>query len=68
MKEVKVCVLRIEGTNCEDEMADAFSMVGAVPEKVHLKQMEKNAPAGLARNLEDYDILAFPEGSPQATM
>mgnify|MGYP002344422129 FL=1 len=62
MKDVKVCVLRIEGTNCEDEMADAFSMVGAVPEKVHLKQMERNAPAGLGRSLEEYDILAFPGG------
>ena len=32
--DVKVCVIRIEGTNCEDEMAEAFRMVGAFPEKV----------------------------------
>ena len=37
--DVKVCVIRIEGTNCEDEMAEAFRMVGATPEKVHLKQL-----------------------------
>ena len=38
-EDVKVCVIRIEGTNCEDEMANAFSMVGAQAEKVHLKQL-----------------------------
>lgn len=62
MKDVKVCVLRIEGTNCEDEMAEAFRMVGAVPELVHLNQMGPGAPADLKRSLEDYDILAFPGG------
>lgn len=62
MKEVKVCVLRIEGTNCEDEMAEAFRMVGATSEKVHLKQLTGQAPKELKRNLEDYDILALPGG------
>lgn len=60
--DVKVCVLRIEGTNCEDEMADAFSLVGADAEKVHLKQLIGKAPAELKRNIEDYDILALPGG------
>lgn len=60
--ETRVCVIRMEGTNCEDEMADAFAMVGAVPEKVHLKQLIGQAPASFARDLEDYDILAFPGG------
>ena len=32
-EDVKVCVVRIEGTNCEDEMANAFGMVGAKAEK-----------------------------------
>ena len=61
-KDVKVCVLRIEGTNCEDEMAYAFESVGATAEKVHLKQLTGQAPAELRRDLEDYDILAFPGG------
>ena len=61
-EDVKVCVLRIEGTNCEDEMYQAFKMVGASPEKVHLKQLTGHAPADMRRNLEDYDILAFPGG------
>ena len=60
--DVKVCVIRIEGTNCEDEMAEAFRMVGATPEKVHLKQLIGQAPLEMRRNLEDYDILAFPGG------
>jgi phosphoribosylformylglycinamidine synthase len=61
-RNVKVCVLRIEGTNCEDEMAEAFGIVGAEPEKVHLKQITGQAPASLRRSLEDYDILALPGG------
>jgi phosphoribosylformylglycinamidine synthase I len=62
MKDVKVCVLRIEGTNCEDEMAEAFNMVGANAEKVHLKQLTGQVSNGLRRDLEDYDILALPGG------
>ena len=61
-EDVKVCVIRIEGTNCEDEMAGAFEAVGAQAEKVHLKQLIKQAPVGLQRSLEDYDVLAFPGG------
>lgn len=61
-EDVKVCVIRIEGTNCEDEMAEAFRMVGATPEKVHLKQLIGQAPLDMRRSLEDYDILAFPGG------
>ncbi len=61
-EDIKVCVLRIEGTNCEDEMAEAFNMVGATAEKVHLKQLANQSPADMRRNLEDYDILALPGG------
>ena len=53
-EDVRVCVIRIEGTNCEDEMAAAFEMVGAKSEKVHLKQLIGQAPADMRRNLEDY--------------
>lgn len=62
MSGVKVCVLRIEGTNCEDEMAQAFRMVGADAEKVHLKQLTGHSPLELRRDIEDYDILALPGG------
>ena len=61
-EDIRVCVIRIEGTNCEDEMAYAFRSVGAQAEEVHLKQLIKQAPAGMQRDLEDYDVLAFPGG------
>jgi phosphoribosylformylglycinamidine synthase len=61
-EDVRVCVVRIEGTNCEDEMANAFDMVGAKSEKVHLKQLLGQCDPSLKRSLEDYDILAFPGG------
>ncbi len=62
MKDVKVCVLRIEGTNCEDEAAQAFASVGASPEKVHLKQLLSQCPSDLKRDLGSYDILMLPGG------
>ena len=61
-EDVRVCVIRIEGTNCEDEMANAWNMVGAKAEKVHLKQLIGQAPEDMRRSLEDYDVLAFPGG------
>ncbi len=39
LEDVKVAVLRIEGTNCEQESYDAFKRLGAYPEFVHLKQL-----------------------------
>ena len=61
-KDIKVCVLMIEGTNCEDEMYDAFRTVGTAPERVHLKQLTGHSSLALSRSLEDYDILALPGG------
>jgi len=60
--EVRVCVLRIEGTNCEDETHQAFARLGASPEKVHLKQISGDAPNALRRDLEEYHVLALPGG------
>jgi len=59
---VKVCVLRIEGTNCEDESYEAFRTLGAKPELVHLKQLTGDAPDALRRDLDDYQILMIPGG------
>lgn len=61
-EDIKVCVLRIEGTNCEEEMYQVFNELGAAPEKVHLKQLIGSCPADLKRSLSDYDILALPGG------
>lgn len=62
LNEIKVCVLRIEGTNCEEEAYNAFRSLGTDPEKVHLKQLTGNAPAEMRRDLDDYQILMMPGG------
>lgn len=61
-EEVRVCVLLIEGTNCEDETAAVFRELGARPEKVHLNQLVKDVPPARRRSLEDYHLLVFPGG------
>jgi phosphoribosylformylglycinamidine synthase len=61
--QVKVCVLRIEGTNCEEESYQAFRRLGAKPEKVHLKQLTgADVSSDEKRSLSDYQILVFPGG------
>lgn len=61
--EVKVAVLRIEGTNNEQEMFDGFAALGAKPELVHLNQLVKNdIPKEDKRKLEDYHVLMLPGG------
>ncbi|MGQ9587868.1 MAG: phosphoribosylformylglycinamidine synthase subunit PurQ [Thermoplasmata archaeon] len=61
--QVRVCVLRIEGTNCEEEMCQSFRRLGARPEKVHLKQLTgADVSPEEKRSLSDYHILALPGG------
>jgi phosphoribosylformylglycinamidine synthase I len=61
--EVKVAVLRIEGTNNEQEMFDGFASLGAQPELVHLNQLVRNdIPKEDKRRLEDYHVLMLPGG------
>jgi len=63
VEEIRVCILRMEGTNCEQETFDAFRRLGADPEFVHLKQLEgRDLSPGEERSLEDYQILMFPGG------
>ena len=59
---IRVAVVYIEGTNCEQESAAYFRLLGAQAEKVHLKQLTGDVPAELRRDLEDYDILMIPGG------
>ncbi|MFW3145628.1 MAG: phosphoribosylformylglycinamidine synthase subunit PurQ [Thermoplasmatota archaeon] len=62
-EDIKVCVLRMEGTNCEQETFDAFKRLGADPEFVHLKQLEgRDTLAGEKKSLEEFHILMFPGG------
>ncbi len=59
---IRVGVVFIEGTNCEEESVAYFRLLGAQAEKVHLKQLRGDAPPELRRDLEDYDILMIPGG------
>jgi phosphoribosylformylglycinamidine synthase len=59
---IRVGVVFIEGTNCEQESAVYFRLLGAQAEKVHLKQLTGDVPLELRRDLEDYDILVIPGG------
>jgi len=61
--EIKVCVLRIEGTNCEEESYLSFKRLGVKAEKVHLKQLiGMDVKQQDKRNLLDYHILMIPGG------
>jgi phosphoribosylformylglycinamidine synthase subunit PurQ / glutaminase len=60
--DIRVAVLLIEGTNCEDESVAFFRHLGAQAEKVHLKQLSEEAPKDLQRALDSYDILMIPGG------
>lgn len=59
---IRVGVVLIEGTNCEDESVVFFRYLGARAEKVHLKQLTGDTPPEMRRNLEDYDVLMIPGG------
>ncbi len=62
-EDVDVAVLRIEGTNCEEESYLAFKRLGANAEKVHLKQLlSKDVLEDEERSLDGYDILMIPGG------
>jgi len=62
MTKAKVCILRIEGTNCELETFYAFKRLGASAEVVHLKQLIGLVREREARNLMYYDLLVIPGG------
>jgi phosphoribosylformylglycinamidine synthase len=63
IKDINVAVLRIEGTNCEQESYDAFKRLGANPEFVHLKQLLNiDCNADEKRNTLDYHCLMIPGG------
>jgi phosphoribosylformylglycinamidine synthase len=51
--DMRVAIVRMEGTNCEQELYDSFSMLGTKPEFLHLNDF---------KNLENYHCLAIPGG------
>ncbi len=62
MMPARICVLRIEGTNCELETFRSFKRLGAAAEIVHLKQLIGAVKEREKRKLKDYDLLVIPGG------
>lgn len=62
-KDVKIAIIRIEGTNCEQESYEAFKRLGAAPEFVHLKQLLNiDCNKDEKRDILDYQCLMIPGG------
>ncbi len=63
INDIKVAILRIEGTNCEQESFDAFKRLGTTPEFVHLKQLlDIDCNKDEKRDIFDYQCLMIPGG------
>jgi phosphoribosylformylglycinamidine synthase len=63
IKDIRIAVIRIEGTNCEQESLDAFKRLGTKPEFVHLKQLlHIDCNRDEKRNISDFQCLMFPGG------
>ena len=56
LDEIRVCILRVGGTNCDAETKRAFQELGARAEVVHLNDLRRSG------NLLDYHVLVFPGG------
>jgi phosphoribosylformylglycinamidine synthase I len=62
-QDIKIAIIRIEGTNCEQESYDAFKRLGAKPELVHLKQLlHIDCNEDEKRDIFDYQCLMIPGG------
>lgn len=57
MKRVNVCILRSDGTNCDNELFYAFKKYGGNPEFVHVNELRSKQ-----KSLKDFQILALPGG------
>jgi phosphoribosylformylglycinamidine synthase len=55
-EDIKVCVIRVGGTNCDEETKRAFQETGVHAETLHLSEILKR------KNLLDYQVLVFPGG------
>jgi phosphoribosylformylglycinamidine synthase len=55
-QDIKVCVLRVGGTNCDAETQRAFLELGVQAEVLHVNELVKR------RSLLDYSVLIFPGG------
>ena len=53
----KVCVLRADGINCDEETFYAFEKYGGAPEYVHINELRNKT-----KKLKEFQILALPGG------
>jgi len=61
-EDIKVCVVLMEGTNCELESMRYFQTLGPKAEMVHLKQLTGDVPESMKRDVMDYHIMMIPGG------
>lgn len=57
MKQVNICILQSDGTNCDNELFYAFKKFGGNPEFVHVNQLRNKS-----KSLKKFHILALPGG------
>jgi phosphoribosylformylglycinamidine synthase len=63
IEDIRIAILRIEGTNCEQESLDAFKRLDAKPEFVHLKQLLNiDCNSDEKRDIFDYQCIMIPGG------
>ncbi len=55
-EEIKVCVMRVGGTNCDAETQRAFQELGVQADILHVNELAK------LHSLLDYQVLVFPGG------
>jgi len=53
---MRVCVVRVGGTNCDEETKRSFEDLGVIAEVIHLNHLVKK------KDLTEYDALVFPGG------
>ncbi|MCW4000152.1 MAG: phosphoribosylformylglycinamidine synthase subunit PurQ [Candidatus Bathyarchaeota archaeon] len=56
LEDIRVCVLRVGGTNCDQETKRAFQELGVQAETLQVSELIKQ------KNLLDYSVLVFPGG------
>ena len=62
-KDIRVGILQIEGTNCEQESFNAFKELFVNPEFVHLKQLlHVDTNKNEERKISDYHCIMIPGG------
>ncbi|MFZ0699358.1 MAG: phosphoribosylformylglycinamidine synthase I [Thermoplasmata archaeon] len=62
-KDLRIALVSIEGTNCDQELRVAFEHLGTSPEIVHLKQLERReVEPSERRTLSDFQMVLFPGG------